>query len=216
MMVDEGASTCMMSLACWRAIGQLEVSLLPTLLTTFDGLYFIPHGIIPSFPMQLEGRIVCVKVEVVDVPLDYNILLGQSGTYVMAAVVSTIFRVLFFPLEGRIITIDHLSFSHTDPSSGASTVLMIDNPQPRTINLGVRLFPYFMGTFDYPSPANDVKFISVVPDQPKVAIFQVASSIMSYFNNLWILPSPSTLMKGIENPRMEIPLSIVEVVYSIV
>jgi hypothetical protein len=75
-MVDEGASTCMMLLACWKAIGQPEFSPSPTLLTAFDGQYFKPHGIIASFPMQLEGKTMCVEVEVVDAPLDYNILLG--------------------------------------------------------------------------------------------------------------------------------------------
>jgi hypothetical protein len=35
--VDEGASTCVMLLACWKAIGQPELSLSPTLLTVFDG-----------------------------------------------------------------------------------------------------------------------------------------------------------------------------------
>jgi hypothetical protein len=97
----------------------------------------------------------------------------------MTVVVSTIFRVLCFPHEGRIITVDQLSFSHPNPSSRASTVPMIDNPQQGTFNIGVRLFSYLMGTFDYPSPANDVKFISVVPDQPKDAIFQVAYFRMS-------------------------------------
>jgi hypothetical protein len=52
-------------------------------------------------------------------------------------------------------------------------VPMIDNPQQGTVNLGVGLFPYLMGTFDFPPPSNDVKFISVVPDQPKVVILQV-------------------------------------------
>jgi hypothetical protein len=49
--VDEGASTCVMSLACWKAIGQPELSPSPTLLTAFDGRSFRPHGIIPSFPV---------------------------------------------------------------------------------------------------------------------------------------------------------------------
>jgi hypothetical protein len=49
--VDEGASTCVMSLACWKAIGQPELSPSPTLLTVFDGRSFRPHGIIPSFPV---------------------------------------------------------------------------------------------------------------------------------------------------------------------
>jgi hypothetical protein len=166
------------------------------MLLTFDGRSFRPHGIIPSFPVQLGGKTVCVKVEVVDVPLDYNLLLGRSWTYAMHAVVATVFRVLCFPHEGWIVTIDQLSFSHPDPSSGASTVPMIDNPQPGTVNLGVGLFPSLMGTFDYPSPSSDVRLISVVPDQPRDAILQVSSFRMSYFNDLWTLPSPSLRWKG--------------------
>jgi hypothetical protein len=49
--VDEGASTCMMSLACWKAISQPELSLSPMILISFDGQYFRPRGIIPSFPV---------------------------------------------------------------------------------------------------------------------------------------------------------------------
>jgi hypothetical protein len=74
MVVDEGTSTCAMSLACWKAIGQPILSPSPTLLTAFDGHSFRPHRIVPSFPMQLGGKTVCVKVEVVDAPLDYNLL----------------------------------------------------------------------------------------------------------------------------------------------
>jgi hypothetical protein len=49
--VDEGTSTCMMSLVCWKAIDQPILSPSPTLLTTFVGCSFWPHGIILSFPM---------------------------------------------------------------------------------------------------------------------------------------------------------------------
>jgi hypothetical protein len=70
----------------------------------------------------------CVEVEVVDASLDYNILLGRSWTYAMQAVVTKFLWVLLFPHEGQIMTIDQLSFSHPDPSSGVSTVPMIDNP----------------------------------------------------------------------------------------
>jgi len=64
----------------------------------------------------------CVEVEVVDAPLDYNLLLGRSWNYVMHAVFSTVFWVLFFLQEGQIVTIDQFYFSCTNPSSGASTV----------------------------------------------------------------------------------------------
>jgi hypothetical protein len=39
-LVDEGASTCVMSLVCWKAIGQPILSLSPTLITSFDGHSF--------------------------------------------------------------------------------------------------------------------------------------------------------------------------------
>jgi hypothetical protein len=48
-MVDEGVSTCVMSLVFWKAIGQPIFFLSPTLLTAFDGHSFKPHGIILSF-----------------------------------------------------------------------------------------------------------------------------------------------------------------------
>jgi hypothetical protein len=49
--VDEGASTYVMSLACWKAIGQPTFSPSPTLLTAFNSHSFRPHGIVPSFPV---------------------------------------------------------------------------------------------------------------------------------------------------------------------
>jgi hypothetical protein len=63
MVVDEGASTCVMSLACWKAIGQPVLSPSPTLPTAFDGHLFRPHGIIPSFPVQLEGRLCASRLK---------------------------------------------------------------------------------------------------------------------------------------------------------
>jgi hypothetical protein len=42
-----------------------------------------------------------VDVEVVDSPLDYNLLLGRSWTYAMLAVVSVVFRVIRFPHSNR-------------------------------------------------------------------------------------------------------------------
>jgi hypothetical protein len=214
--VDEGASTCMLLLVCWTTIGQPVLSPSPTLLTYFDGLSFRTHGIIPSFPIQLGGKTVCVEVEVVDAPLNYNLLLKRIWTYAMHVVVATVFQVLLFPHKGRILTIDQLSSSRLDPSSGASTVPMIDNPQPDIVNVGVFLCPPLMGTFDYPPPSSDVNFVSAAPDQPRAEIFQVSSFRMTYFNDPWTLPSPSASMEGIGNPGMAIPLYTVEVSYSIV
>jgi hypothetical protein len=89
--LDEGASTCIISLECWKAINQPKLSPSPTFLIVLVNRSFRSHDIIPSFPMQLEGKTMCIEVEVVDVPLEYNILLGRSWTYAMKIVVSTIF-----------------------------------------------------------------------------------------------------------------------------
>jgi hypothetical protein len=114
------------------------------------------------------------------------------------------------------VTIDQLSFSRPDPSSGVSTVPMIDNPQPGIVNVGVGLCPSLMGTFDYPPPTDNVHYMTVVPDQPRAEIFQISSFRTTYFHDPWTLPSPSTTMEGTEHHGMAMPLSMVEVAYSII
>jgi hypothetical protein len=111
----------------------------------------------------------------------------------MQAVVATVFRVLLFPHQDRIVTIDQLSFSRSNPSLGVSMVPMIDNPQPGVVNIGVGLCPSLMGTFNYPPPQGDAKFMS---DHHKVEILQVSSFRTTYFTDPWILPSPSAMMEG--------------------
>ena len=74
--MDEGASTCVMSLSCWKGLGSLEIVPSQSMLKAFDGHVFKPHGIVPSFPVMLGGKTVTVEVEVVDAPIDYNLLLG--------------------------------------------------------------------------------------------------------------------------------------------
>jgi hypothetical protein len=155
----------------------------------------------------------CVEVEVVNAPLDYNLLLGRSWTYAMKEVVTTVFRVLLFPHERQIVTIDQLSFSRPDPALGASTIPMIDNPQDGVVNVGVGLCPSLMGTFDYPPPHGDVKFIST--DQ-KADIFHVSSFRMTYFQDPWILPSPLATVDEIGHAGMSMPLLTAEVAYSLV
>ena len=53
---DEGASTCVMSLECWKALGSPELVPSTTLLNAFDGRYFRPHGILPAFEIKLAKQ----------------------------------------------------------------------------------------------------------------------------------------------------------------
>jgi hypothetical protein len=111
------------------------------------------------------------------------------------------------------MTIDQLSFSRPDPALGASTVPMVDNPQAGVVNVGVGLCPSLMGTFDYPPPQGDVKFIST---HHKAEIFHVSSLCMTYFQDPWTLPSPLDMMEKIGKSGMATPLSTAEVAYSLV
>lgn len=56
--------------------------------------------------MTLVGKAITIDVEVVDAQLDYNILLGCSFMYAMNAVASSIFCIMMFPHDGKIIMID--------------------------------------------------------------------------------------------------------------
>ena len=99
-------STCVMSISCWKALGSPELVLSNTLMTAFDGRSFRLHGILPSFDIKLVGKIVSVKVEVVYVDFDYNLLLCRSWTYDMCVISLSFFRVLTFPHEGNIVIVD--------------------------------------------------------------------------------------------------------------
>ena len=101
-MVDEGASTCVISMSCWKALGSPELVPSNTLLTAFNGRSFHPHGILPAFEIKLAGKAVSVEVEVIDAPLDYNLLLGRSWTYAMSAIASSVFQVVFFSIGRKV------------------------------------------------------------------------------------------------------------------
>ena len=75
-------------------MGSPELSQSATMLTAFDGMSFRPHGILPSLKVQLGGKTFTIKVEVVDAPLDYNLLLGQNWMYSMEVVASSVFLVV--------------------------------------------------------------------------------------------------------------------------
>jgi hypothetical protein len=115
--MDEDVAMYIMSVTHWKSIGSATLSQSLTMLTTFDGRSFHPHGIFSTVLFQLGGKKSEVDVELVDVPLDYNLLLGCNWTYAMTADVLSVFCTLCFPHEGKIVTIDQLYFSHAFPNA---------------------------------------------------------------------------------------------------
>jgi hypothetical protein len=76
------------------------------MMTSFDDHSFRPHIILPAFLVQLCGKTVEVEFQIVDVPLDYILLLRHNWTYAMTVIASSVFRTLCFPHDGNIMTID--------------------------------------------------------------------------------------------------------------
>lgn len=109
--IDEGASVSILSSIAWKALG--SPALLPEMknLSGFDKGTSWPLGILPNVPITLKGKTVQMNVIVVQGPLDYNLLLGRDYIYCMGAVISSLFRVMCFPHEGRMVKlVDQISF----------------------------------------------------------------------------------------------------------
>jgi hypothetical protein len=71
-------------------------------------LSYLPLGTLPQFPVTLGGKTVFIDVMVVQDPLNFSLLLGWDYVYAMKAIMSTLFRVISFPHDGRVVTIDQL------------------------------------------------------------------------------------------------------------
>jgi hypothetical protein len=108
--IDEGASVSILSLNAWQALGSPQLASVTQNLLDFNRRVSQPLGILPQFPVTLGGKMVYIDVMVVHDPLDFNFLLGRDYVYAMKYFVSTLFRVMCFPHNGHIVTIDQLSF----------------------------------------------------------------------------------------------------------
>ena len=81
-----------------------------TTLWDYDGHPTKSQGILPHAPITLDEKTVLIDIEVVNAQLDYNLLLGRSYIYAMRATASTVFLLMMFPHEGKIMTVDQLTY----------------------------------------------------------------------------------------------------------
>jgi hypothetical protein len=113
-LIDEGASISILSSLAWQALGCPQLVPVTQNLLAFNRRTSQPLGTLPQFPVTLGGKTVFIDVMVVQDPLDFSLLLGRDYVYAMKAIVSTLFHVISFPHDGRIVTIDQLSFVGPD------------------------------------------------------------------------------------------------------
>ena len=106
-----------------------------------------------------------------------------------------VFRVVVFPPEGKLDTVDQLSFTRKGHmESNESTIPLVDQVKPASERLGAGMYASLMGTFDLPALINYIgstsvgKSIAMVVDR----------------TDPWVLPS---------HHEPEVPLSAVEVAY---
>jgi hypothetical protein len=112
-----------LSSIAWKDLGYPQLVSVTQNLLAFNRRTSQPLGTLPQFPITLGGKTVFIDVMVVQDPLDFDLLLGRDYVYAMKAIVSTLFRVIYFPHDGRIVTIDQLSFVGPDLTINSMTSL---------------------------------------------------------------------------------------------
>jgi hypothetical protein len=186
MILDEGASTCVMYLACWKCLKSPGLNQSPTMLKEFDGIGFWTHGLLQSLAIQLGGKTVSIDVEVVDAPLNYNLLLGRSWFYAMTAVASSVFQCVQFPCQGKIVTIDQLYYYTPDARTQTTNNIPFlgdSNITYESVRVGLLKYSSLMGTFPTPLPSTTQHITKV-----NMILTMVHQSLES--SDPWIIPSP--------------------------
>ena len=83
-----------------------------------------------------------IDIEVVNAQLDYNLLLGRSYMYAMIAIASTVFHLMMFPHEWKIMTVDQLTYH--DPQGltvPTNVILKINTIDPQGLNPPTNVIP---------------------------------------------------------------------------
>ena len=74
----------------------------------------------------------------------------------MEAVPSSYLRCIKFPHEGKLVTIDQLSF-YNAPNESRTPIPFVDNSTPACENMGVSLYSSLMGSFNIAAPVLSAK-----------------------------------------------------------
>lgn len=108
--IDEVTYISILSSTTRQALGSLQLMPVTQNLLAFNKGTSQPLAIVPKLCITLGRKIVYIDVMVVQAHLNFSLLLGCDYVYVMGDLVSSLFCVMCFMHEGRIMTIDQLSF----------------------------------------------------------------------------------------------------------
>ena len=133
---------CIISTLFWQNLGSPILQPSSKTLRAYDGHPTKSQGILLHVPITLAEKTVMIDIEVVNAQLDYNLLLGRSYMYAMQAVVSTVFRLMMFPHEGKIVTVDQLTYH--DPqglTTPANVIPTITTIEPQGVTAHANIIP---------------------------------------------------------------------------
>jgi hypothetical protein len=121
----------------------------------------------------------------------------------MCIVVSTLFRVIRFPHQGKFVTFDQLAFFNSD--SHTSNIPFIAKTPPSYENVGVGLLKdsSLMGTFPIPQPNIPTPFVALT-NMISTTVGEIPESY-----DPWIVPSSDDYLRYGDI----MPLSLVELAY---
>jgi hypothetical protein len=150
--IDEGASTYIMSKLVWNKIGSPKLIPLAITLRVNDGRPYSLEGLFQTVPIELGGKTILIDIEVIDAPLDYNILFGCSYMYAMKVVASFLLRMVMFPHNRKIIIIDQVSHYEPSHSSNINNILPLVRTSSNTyplMDMGHKIFkePSLLGAY---------------------------------------------------------------------
>jgi hypothetical protein len=180
--INEGASTHVMSLNYWKVIGSSLINQSPDTLKSFDSRGFKLFEVLNALAIELEGKTVTFEVEFVDAPLNYNLLLGRSWIYTMSIVVSYFFHVLHFPHRGKIVVVDQLAYFNSDSRIGSVPFIKKTPSSYEDVAVGLLKDSSLMGTFPLPPP-----YICPTVAQVNMILTYTSKSLDSY--DPWVVPS---------------------------
>jgi len=99
-----------MVLSCYKSISSLTLFQLTTTTHSLNGCTFFPNRVLLIFSINLWERIFFIHIEVANALLEYNLILRRSWFYFMTIDVSSLFHILNFPHEGKIVMINQLAY----------------------------------------------------------------------------------------------------------
>jgi hypothetical protein len=110
----------------WQKLSSPELVPPAITLRAYDGQPSSSEGVFQNFLIELGGKTILIDIEVINAPLDYNILFGRSFMHAMKFVASFVFHTMMFPHNGKIVTVDQITHYEPNHSSNIDDILPLN------------------------------------------------------------------------------------------